>query len=293
MRHLGGRRLLVTLAVGLVLHCTGGPRVHGCTLWGAVGTSTLHQGTLVAKNRDWEPDHIQSLKVVHPREGFRYVGLFAELGKQPGLKAGINDQGLAVVNATAGSIPRETREAQSDTAGVIRTLLTTFTSVDDALNRKELFARCHAVFLILSDKTKIAVVEIGLNGAFSIQTQEAGTVHHTNHYCAASMLRFNQIRGESSLVRYARIQQLLSAKPSPYTLDDFRQMSTDQNSGPDNSIWRLGSTPTKTRTLATWITEIPKEGAPTLYLKIANPAEPTQEQRLTLDPAFWSAARPQ
>lgn len=248
---------------------------------------------MVSKNRDWEPDHQQHLKIVQPAKGYRYLGLFAEGGADSGLKAGINDQGLAVVSASASSIPKRIRETQPETAGIMRKLLAGFSSVDELLAQKEIFAKTHAEFLIVSDHSKIAVVEVGLEGSYAVSICENRTVTHTNHFCEKTLTHFNEQQGESSQVRYKRIQDLLTQKSPPYTLEDFKTMSTDRNAGPNNSIWRTGSSPKKTRTLATWISAIPREGSPTLYVKIANPDSAPREYTFELKESFWSSPLPE
>jgi len=52
--------------------------------------------------------------------------------------------------------------------------------------------------------------------------------------------------------------------------------------GADYSIWRTGSAPRKTRTLATWLVSIPALGSPRLYLKTADPGEAERLCRLTV-----------
>ena len=59
-------------------------------------------------------------------------------------------------------------------------------------------------------------------------------------------------------------------------------MSTDQSDGPDNSIWRAGSTLEKERTLSTWIAETPLQGYPRIYIKLANPGEESKNIILRL-----------
>jgi hypothetical protein len=73
----------------------------------------------------------------------------------------------------------------------------------------------------------------------------------------------------------------------PLTMEDFIKFSGDKNDGPDNSIWRTGSTPQKTRTLATWIVEIPKNDVPTLYVKCANPGEEEKTYEVKLEDKLW------
>jgi hypothetical protein len=95
------------------------------------------------------------------------------------------------------------------------------------------------------------------------------------------MEKFNVIIGKSSAVRFDRIQELLGEKKGNFTPADFTAMSRDSVAGPDNSIWRTGSTPTTTRTLATWIVYQPIQGVSRLFVSIANPGE--LEQRFDTD----------
>jgi hypothetical protein len=89
---------VLLLIVPLLL---GSRAAESCTLWAAVREATRDGGSLVAKNRDWRPDHRQEVKRVTPKQGFRYYGLFATGNEEPGLKAGVNEKGLVVVSATA------------------------------------------------------------------------------------------------------------------------------------------------------------------------------------------------
>ena len=250
----------------------------------------MGQGTIVAKNRDWIPNQVQRVRIVRPKTGNRYLGLFAEGHDEAGIKAGINDQALSVISASAGSLSKKLQDAQTGVSGVVSKILSLYSSVEDVLAHREIFAKARAEFLFLSDRHQIAVVEIGLDGAFTVTTHPAGTAFHTNHYCDVPMRGFNQTEGESSLTRYRRIQELLSAEKPPYTTASFKKMSADRDAGPDNSIWRTGSSPRKARTLATWIAEIPRAGAPTIYVKIANPDEAPKEYQFVIDDAFWQTS---
>ena len=57
-----------------------------CTLW-AVAGADASGGTLISKNRDWKPDHTQKLKLVRPKKGFDYFGLYAEGNDEPRLRS--------------------------------------------------------------------------------------------------------------------------------------------------------------------------------------------------------------
>ena len=87
------------------------------------------------------------------------------------------------------------------------------------------------------------------------------------------MLNFNKKIGQSSQKRYERICQLLDDASSPFSLDVFLNFSNDRNDGPDNSIFRLGSNPANTRTMAVWAVKIPLDSSPEVYVRILNPNE--------------------
>ena len=52
------------------------------------------------------------------RKGYAYFGLYAEGNDEPGLKEGVNERGLTVITATAGTIPKATRDAQPGKGGL-------------------------------------------------------------------------------------------------------------------------------------------------------------------------------
>ncbi|MDU2064573.1 MAG: C45 family autoproteolytic acyltransferase/hydrolase [Sporomusaceae bacterium] len=244
--------------------------VQACTLWSANGNLVAGGGTMLVKNRDWIPNQHEIIKLAVPKTGYRYLGLYAE-GKYPGFKAGINEQGLVIVSATAGSIPAVERRAMPHTSGLLVRLLNECSTVDEALARTDLFLGPE--ILMLADQHKVAAVEIGPEGKYQIEVKQNGAIYHTNHYVYEDMVNLNRTIGESSQARYDRIGQLLSIAAKPYAFADFLSFSTDQNAGPDNSIFRVGSTPTKTRTMAVWAVKLPPEGSPEVYVRILNPDE--------------------
>ena len=258
--------------------------VEACTLWAVNGTGVEGGGSLIVKNRDWLPDHRQDVKLISPSEGYRYIGLFTIDGVHKGVKAGINEKGLVVVSATAGSIPTKERQVMAYTHALTSRLLKECSSVDEAIAKTNLFVGPQ--ILMIADKQKVATIEIGPEGNYSVMVKENGTIFHTNHYIAESMLEFNRISGPSSQTRYARIGELLNTASQTYDLDTFITFSNDQNDGPDNSIFRTGSTPYKTRTMAVWAVSIPQNKSPELYIKILNPNDDEQVLRINTEDVF-------
>jgi hypothetical protein len=246
---------------------------------------------LIAKNRDWAPDHRQQLKIVRPKEGYASVVLAAVGGAEPGAKAGVNEKGLVIVTATVNQVPTAERQRVDQTKGLMSHLLARCASVEDLLKQIELFRR--PVFYLVGDRKEIAVIEVAPDGSRSITRSDAGTLHHTNHYCAIDPPYLKRKPGASSTNRSARIEELLKNPHRPFTVDDFIRFSEDKAAGPDNSIWRTGSAPQKTRSLATWLVAIPATGSPRLYLKTADPEEAERLCRLTVDDALRLTGRDQ
>lgn len=269
--------------ITLVFALFGALPAQACTLWAANGSFAQASGSMIVKNRDWTPDQYQYLKTVYSNDGYSYLGLYAQ-GSPAGLKAGINEQGLVVVSATAGSIPASERNTMPNRAGSLTKLLRECASVDEALSKTELFVG--PKILMLADKNKIAMLEIGPDGIFSAHSEENSVIYHTNHYVFEDMLNFNYKIGVSSRKRYDRIGELLGSLNKPYDFDTFVSLSNDQNDGPDNSIFRIGSTPEKTRTMAVWAVLIPFEGSPELYVRILNPGEEEKVISIKADDIF-------
>ena len=264
---------------------------HACTLWGAAGDAVDGGGVLITKNRDWAPDHRQQLNIVRPKEGYASVVLTAVGGAEPGTKAGVNEKGLVIVTATVNQVPTAERQRVDQTKGLMSHLLARCASVEDVLKQIELFRR--PVFYLVGDRREIAVIEVAPDGSRSITRTDSGTLHHTNHYCAIDPADLKRKPGASSTNRSARIAELLKNPHRPYTVDDFIRFSEDTAAGPDNSIWRTGSDPQKTRTLATWLVAIPAAGSPRLYLKTADPGEAECICRLTVGDALRISNRDQ
>lgn len=259
-----------------------------CTLFGLAGAAEVAGGgTLLVKNRDWRPDQTQRLALVTPQGGYRYLGLFASGGTAPGLKAGVNEKGLAVVTATVGSIPRAARQAAPGAGGVLRRLLAGCASVDEALARTELFAQAKPCFYMLADRQAIARVETAPGGRFAVTRQAAGALWQTNHYLEPTLAGDNQHLGDSSRARAARIETLLTQAPRPANLDTLLALSRDTADGPDNGIWRSGGTPTATRSLATFAVALPPTGPGRLYVRLADPNAPERTTTLRLAPSAF------
>ena len=279
------RVVLLCRVVGVLTILTGfTDQLHACTLWGASG-SEAGGGTIISKNRDWAPNHTQVLKMHRGSKGYAYFGLYAEGGTEPGIKAGVNEKGLTVVTASASSIPKDVRGSQPGKHGVISELLANCANCDEVLARKDsVFPAARTMFVMISDRKKLLIVEVGLEGKYAVKAIDNQSVTHTNHFLEPSLAEFNMKIGQSSTTRLERIRELLKTSPQPYGLDSVAAMSKDQHDGPDNSLWRTGS---KSCTLASWIVETPAQGAPKLRVVVANPGKKQETRVLVLDGTFW------
>lgn len=270
---------IVTFLVGPV----GPTQGEACTLFAAVGERVKGGGMLIAKNRDWRPNHTQILKVAAPKIGHRYFGLYTEGNDEPGLKAGINAKGLVVVSATA-SIPRKERQAMPRTTNLLGKLLNGSTTVDEALRHGNWFLGPR--YVLIADRNKAASIEIAPEGNYRVVVTDRSVLYHTNHYVMPDLESYNPKKiSPSSRERYRRVGELLR-QGSQFDLEDFIRISEGRSGGPDNSLWRDGSTPAGTRTLSAWIVHLPPVGEPTIYVKIANPDQPPAVHRIPLRQAF-------
>lgn len=261
-----------------------------CTLWAAAGQQAAGGGTILSKNRDWQPGQHQVLKYDFPKHGIPYFGLYAVDGRARGIKSGVNRQGLSAVTASASSIPGSTRKSQPGKHGVLREILSHYGSVDElAAHADQVFSGSRAMFLLVSDRKKVLVAEIGLQGRYTYKVLDRGSTAHTNYYLDAALADFNVKIGRSSATRYARVNQLLDQSARPYTLARYSAISRDHHDGPNDSLWRTGK---KEATLSSWIIASPADGPQTLQVAVNNPGTPMTIQRFTLDTAFWAQGMP-
>lgn len=252
-----------------------------CTIWAAAGKSVLHQGTLIAKNRDWYPGQAQRLKFVKYHKKFSYIALFADDGAASSIKAGVNEHGLVIVNAAASQI---TLRKKPYARSLMGKLLSRCMNIPDALSHPDWFHGSR--FLLLADSRKIALVEIGKGGVFKVKTIANGKLCHTNHYVEPELEFLNpNPNNRSSLSRLRLIKKGLAAQKK-YSFMDFITMSGINSETPGPSLWRNGKTPVAVRTLATWIVWQPYGGKPTLFVRLTNPRQKEQEYYFDLNKAF-------
>ncbi len=261
---------LLAFAMGtMVLFALALP-AQACTLFAAQGTEFVQGGgTLLVKNRDWKPES-QRLLLRTDKGRYRFYGLYCGEKGHRSLRGGVNEAGVAIVSASASSIPKTIRHAMPQ-HGVLTEILAGCGSVEEALAVVQETRGPN--FLMLADAKEIAIVEVGRGDAMKVRIVRQGTAAHTNHYLDPAFADLNIKKGTSSHMRYNRIAELLRNGEKPFSLDDFLTMSADQNDGPDNSIWRTGSTPTSEQTLATMAFHLQEGKAPEIYVKYRREAD--------------------
>ncbi len=276
---------LISAIFGAFVTFTNVSALDACTLSAAAGERVAHGGCLIAKNRDWIPEKSE-VRLVSSSEGRRFLGLFPiRDGKRRGCVAGINERGLVVVTASAGSIPRGERIKGG--SGLISKLLTDFSTVEEVLASGSLFSRTHPSMYLVADRHRTAWIEVAPEGKFSVRSTGSGMLAHTNHYLDETLIDANRKIGRSSRKRLERIRELLERRMAPLTLEDFIAFSQDRHDGPDDSLWRTGGKLERERTLASWIVSLPPAAPPEIYVRLANPSEPERTMQITLDGPFW------
>jgi isopenicillin-N N-acyltransferase-like protein len=284
----GGKGFLILVSWLLLV---GGPHpACACTLVAAAGGSVRGGGTIIVKNRDRDP-LASELKFFTPQDGYRFLGLVSRDAPGGPAVAGINEKGLVVVDATPSCLPPR-EEKDCGAVPLTQALLSRCASVAEVLAQKELFRASYPVFEMLADRRQVAVIEIAPGGLVSAEVRDQGTLGHTNHYLASQLLWANQKACPSSRVRHQRLEELLAGEGRAFTFADFLAFSQDRHAGPDNSINRLGSTPQKTRTLATFVVHL-GEDAPHVFVRMSNPGEADKMVNFRLEPAFWTKGLPE
>ena len=251
-----------------------------CTLFGAQGSAVLGGETLLVKNRDWRPEYQEMRMAQGPV--YRYYGIYGGNEEKMTLKGGVNEGGLAVFSASASVLPRKERFTMGRPIGVLRKILGSCNTVEQALTTIKNWGG--PKFLLLGDASEIACVEVGSEGRIRVRREKNGTLAHTNHYLSPEFQELNKKKAVSSHTRYDRITELLSASHEPYVLADLMQFGRDRHDGPDNSIWRSGSRSDGPQTLASFGVWLHKDAKPDVSIVIRySPEDQGEEDVYELD----------
>ena len=158
------------------------PQGDGCTTWVAGGDFTRDGAPVLAKNRDYHPDHqpLQCLARMQPVHGYPYLCL-TSAGSPGVFSSGINSSGLAVA---------DTYVASSDIGpGIARyslmmDLLEKFASVQGAIDY--LYTHPHfgdGTVTLADAQGDMAVFEI-VHSIQAVRKSNEGFITSTNHFTA-------------------------------------------------------------------------------------------------------------
>jgi len=226
--------------------------VDGCTTWAATGSATLDGRPLLAKNRDYRPEHfpLQVVIQITPLDGFRYV-CSGSAGSPGVFCAGINEAGLAVA---------DTHVASTDLGpglpdySLMMHLLEEHDSVSSGLDYLRSVPRMGRNNLILADACgHLAVFEIG-HRTYGLSETRDGVLVNTNHFASPELSGCFVDTSELPLKgnSFQRHKQVTRALERAAGLIDvaFAQRLMATHAGPLASICRHPTTGHESRTIS-------------------------------------------
>jgi isopenicillin-N N-acyltransferase-like protein len=154
----------------------------GCSTWAANGKITRDGAPILAKNRDYHPDHqpLQCLARIKPTHGNPFLCL-TSAGSPGVFSSGINSAGLAVVDTF---IPSTDIGPGIARYTLMMDILQNFITVKEAINY--LPTRPHfgdGSVTVLDAQGEMAVFEIA-HSVQSVRLSDAGFIGSTNHFTA-------------------------------------------------------------------------------------------------------------
>ena len=172
-------------------------RSEGCTAFAA----TAGKGAIVAKNRDYRPQHIpiqQVMQHADPAWGGREIMVVGSLGSPGNFSSGINSDGLALADTAS----RTTDMGVGLHRYFLMTwLLVNCADVDGALAAIRRTTHTGSGLLVLGDAAgAVAAVELG-HRAVGFEHRSSGRVGRTNHFVTPAMRRRNLHAPDSAASR--------------------------------------------------------------------------------------------
>jgi isopenicillin-N N-acyltransferase-like protein len=220
--------LLVRRAVG----------AEGCTTWAASGSATAGGQPMLAKNRDYRPDHLPLQNVVHATPDTGYPYLYVSSAGSPGVfSAGINQAGLAVADTHVYSM--DLGPGLPSYALMIH-VLEGHDNVSSALDYLRSVLRLGRNNLILADAAGHLAVFEGGHTRYGLFESHDGAWVNTNHFASDDMRDFfaavdpPEARGRS-LGRYETVSRALAGASSRIDAP-FAQRLAATHEGPLSSI---------------------------------------------------------
>jgi len=224
--------------------------VEGCTTWAATGPATADGLPVLAKNRDYDREHLPLQTVVRatPERGYRYT--FVTSAGSPGVfVAGFNETGLSVVDT---HVPSTDIGPGLPIYALSMHILEEHNTVRSALDFLRATPRLGRNNLLLADATgDVACFEAGYT-AYGLREAEQGLLVNTNHFNSPAMAgayvdtEIPALRGNSQR-RYRQVTAALQAQAEQIDLTWGEALMRSHDGAPA-SICRhpFGDAPTST-----------------------------------------------
>lgn len=213
------------------LHCSSAADIaalpehepEGCTSF-AISAGPL--GAIVAKNRDYRPEHIPIQRVMHhvdPAWGGRELLVLGSLGSPGNFSSGMNSDGLALTDTAS----RTTDMGPGFHRYFLLTwLLVHCATVDEALAAIRNTTHTGSGLLLLGDASgAVAAVELG-HDRIGFEHKSSGRVGRSNHFATPAMAGSNlrvpatEASRRNSVLRWPVLRRWLDGLPEPPGPDD-------------------------------------------------------------------------
>ena len=157
----------------------------GCTTWAASGSTTAGGEPILAKNRDYHPDHLPLQNVVRAMPDTGHTYLYVSSAGSPGVfSAGINQAGLAIADTHVYS--RDLGPGLPSYALMMH-ILEASDSVSSALEYLRAVPRLGRNNLILADAAGHLAVFEGGHTRYGLFESHGGALVNTNHFASDEM----------------------------------------------------------------------------------------------------------
>jgi len=215
----------------------------GCT---SIAITAQGGGALVAKNRDYRPEHIPIQRLMRhedPAWGGRALLVLGSLGSPGNFSSGMNSDGLAVA---------DTASRTTDMGpGLHRYFLLTWLlvhcrSVDEAVAAIRRTTHTGSGLLLVGDAGgAVAAVELG-HRRIGFEFKSSGRVARTNHFVTPAMVPTNlevagsAASGDNSRRRFRSLTALVEAMPATPDVHDVRGLLTYHGDEGGEALCRHG-----------------------------------------------------
>lgn len=187
--------------------------IEGCTTWAASGSATAGGAPILAKNRDYRPDHLPLQSVIRATPDTGHAYLYVSSAGSPGVfSAGINRAGLAVADTHVYSTDLG---PGLPSYALMMHILEEHDSVSSALDYLRAVPRLGRNNLILADASGHLAVFEGGHTRYGLFESHDGALVNTNHFASDAMrgcfaaVDPPQARGRS-LGRYETVSRALA-----------------------------------------------------------------------------------